>query len=114
MTGRRSERRPKKLTDNLPPPPELELAACRGLDPMMFFPERGDKTTAAKAKRVCREMCPVETECLDWALAVGFRYGIFGGMSEKQRRDEKARRRKDGGPPDRSERPPSESLDSRV
>lgn len=58
-------------------------AACAGVDPDLFFPERGESTAAAKA--VCR-ICPVRLVCLEHALAEGERQGVWGGMSERERR----------------------------
>lgn len=57
--------------------------ACRGVDPNLFFPVRGESTAAAKA--VCRE-CPVRQECLEWALANNETHGIWGGASERERK----------------------------
>lgn len=65
-------------------------AACRGADPNLFFPERGESTAAAKA--VCNG-CPVASECLDYALDAGEKHGIYGGKSEKERRSIRRRRR---------------------
>lgn len=58
-------------------------ANCLGVDPDLFFPERGASTKEAKA--VCRG-CVVREECLEHALAVGERHGIWGGLSERERR----------------------------
>jgi hypothetical protein len=60
-----------------------EQAACRGKDPELFFVERGDD--AGEAKRICRE-CPVRLQCLEYALTVKERYGIWGGLGEHERR----------------------------
>lgn len=59
-----------------------EQGACRGLDPDLFFPERGESVDHARA--VCAE-CPVADACLDWALRHE-RLGIWAGTSERQRR----------------------------
>lgn len=59
------------------------VANCRGVDPDLFFPERGASTREAKA--VCRG-CEVRPECLEYALAEGERFGIWGGLSERERR----------------------------
>lgn len=67
----------------LPPRPWLDQAACRGLDPALFHPQRGEPTEPAK--RVCAS-CPVRQECLDWALEANEKHGVWGGMSERQRR----------------------------
>lgn len=56
-------------------------AACRGLDPELFFPERGASTKEAKA--VCTG-CPVQAECLTTHL--GEKYGVWAETSERQRR----------------------------
>lgn len=59
------------------------LAACRGMDPDLFFPERGASTREAKA--ICTA-CPVRVDCLAQAFTTGERHGIWGGLSERQRR----------------------------
>lgn len=71
------------LLGDLPTPEWLADAACRGLDPELFFPSRGQDTSQALA--VCRA-CPVRFECLEAALDRGEKFGIWGGMSERQRR----------------------------
>ena len=58
-------------------------AACRSTDPDLFFPERGASTKEAKA--VCRG-CVVREDCLEYALANGEKFGIWGGLSERERR----------------------------
>lgn len=58
-------------------------AACRGMDPSVFFPNRGDPATGAR--ETCA-ICPVTTACLDYALRVGEKAGVWGGLSERQRR----------------------------
>lgn len=60
-----------------------ELAVCAEADPETFFPEKGGSSGAAK--RMCRR-CPVAAECLDDALAHGDRHGIWGGVTERDRR----------------------------
>lgn len=64
-------------------------AACRGLDPELFFPERGEPTKPAKT--ICRT-CRVREECLEYALVNVERFGVFGGMSERERRRIRGRR----------------------
>lgn len=71
----------------VPRPFAVEDAACRGLDVRLFFPERGEDATAAKA--TCAR-CKVKDACRDWSLTNGEKYGIWGGTSERERR---ARRR---------------------
>lgn len=58
-------------------------AACRGMDPEVFFPP-GD-ADVSEALRVCR-VCPVRQECLEWALSTRERFGIWGGTTEQERR----------------------------
>ena len=58
-------------------------ALCAQTDPEAFFPEKGGSTR--DAKRVCLS-CTVRTECLEYALAQDERFGIWGGLSERERR----------------------------
>lgn len=60
-----------------------EEALCAQTDPEAFFPEKGGSTR--EAKRVCG-VCAVRAACLDYALANDERFGIWGGMSERERR----------------------------
>jgi WhiB family redox-sensing transcriptional regulator len=60
-----------------------ERALCAQTDPESFFPEKGGSTR--EAKRVCTT-CEVRTECLEYALAHDERFGIWGGLSERERR----------------------------
>ena len=68
-------------------------AICRDEDPELFFPV-GTSGPAllqiAEAKTVCRR-CPVVSECLTWALESGQDAGVWGGMSEDERRALKRR-----------------------
>jgi WhiB family redox-sensing transcriptional regulator len=65
-----------------------ERALCAQTDPEAFFPEKGGSTR--EAKRVCAS-CDVRGECLDYALAHDERFGIWGGLSERERRKLKRR-----------------------
>lgn len=60
-----------------------DLANCLGVDPDLFFPERGASTR--EAKEVCKG-CVVRGDCLEFALANGEKFGIWGGLSERERR----------------------------
>jgi WhiB family redox-sensing transcriptional regulator len=60
-----------------------DRALCAQTDPEAFFPEKGGSTR--EAKRVCRN-CEVRPECLDFALENDERFGIWGGLSERERR----------------------------
>jgi WhiB family redox-sensing transcriptional regulator len=68
--------------------PWYEHAACLGKDADCFFPEKGGSTRAAK--RIC-QTCAVQAECLEYALANDERFGIWGGLSERERRRLKRR-----------------------
>jgi WhiB family redox-sensing transcriptional regulator len=65
-----------------------ERALCAQTDPEAFFPEKGGSTR--EAKRVCMS-CEVRAECLEYALAHDERFGIWGGLSERERRRLKRR-----------------------
>lgn len=65
-----------------------ERALCAQTDPEAFFPEKGGSTR--EAKRVCAS-CDVRSECLEYALANDERFGIWGGLSERERRKLKRR-----------------------
>jgi WhiB family redox-sensing transcriptional regulator len=60
-----------------------ERALCAQTDPEAFFPEKGGSTR--EAKRICLG-CEVRDECLEYALANDERFGIWGGLSERERR----------------------------
>ncbi|MEQ3550722.1 WhiB family transcriptional regulator [Pseudonocardia nematodicida] len=60
-----------------------ERALCAQTDPEAFFPEKGGSTR--EAKRICSG-CEVRAECLEYALAQDERFGIWGGLSERERR----------------------------
>ncbi|WP_081743352.1 WhiB family transcriptional regulator [Arthrobacter sp. H20] len=56
---------------------------CAQTDPEAFFPEKGGSTR--DAKKVCGA-CNVRSQCLEYALANDERFGIWGGLSERERR----------------------------
>jgi WhiB family redox-sensing transcriptional regulator len=58
-------------------------ALCSQTDPEAFFPEKGGSTR--DAKRICGQ-CNVQSECLEYALKNDERFGIWGGLSERERR----------------------------
>lgn len=61
-------------------------AECRGADQSLFFaPRRGVSRDNVSAKELC-DRCPVREECLEYALRTGQLYGIWGGMTERERR----------------------------
>lgn len=81
-----------------PPPPTIGTtwpamgwrhhALCRDTDPELFFPEGTSgpaERQTAEAKAICRH-CAVRADCLSWALDTGQDAGVWGGLSEKERR----------------------------
>lgn len=77
------ERAETLLQANDPERGWLAKANCMGVDPDLFFPQRGASTR--EAKEVCRG-CVVREDCLEFALANSEKFGIWGGMSERERR----------------------------
>jgi WhiB family redox-sensing transcriptional regulator len=65
------------------PEPWVQDALCAQTDPEAFFPDKGGSTHDAKA--VCAS-CDVVAECLAYALRNDERFGIWGGLSERERR----------------------------
>jgi WhiB family redox-sensing transcriptional regulator len=63
--------------------PWRQDAACKGLDPEIFYPASDEE--AAVAKSVCRQ-CAVVTTCLEYALGSRELDGVWGGATEKERR----------------------------
>lgn len=69
------------------------LAACRYAPLEIFFPQKTGIANATEAKAVCRT-CHVSDECLRYALEHDERHGVWGGLSEKERKKlRRARRR---------------------
>jgi WhiB family transcriptional regulator, redox-sensing transcriptional regulator len=60
-----------------------QSAACRGVDPDIFYPVSDEE--AEEAKAVCRG-CTVRETCLEYALAHRERDGVWGGATERERR----------------------------
>jgi WhiB family redox-sensing transcriptional regulator len=60
-----------------------DRSLCNQVDPEMWFPDKGGSTK--EAKKVCQG-CEVRTECLQYALDHDERFGIWGGLSEPERR----------------------------
>lgn len=70
-------------------------ALCRGVDPGIFHPldEEEDERASAAAKAMCAE-CPVREVCLEHAIAVREKHGVWGGLSARERRRLIRRRRR--------------------
>ena len=58
-------------------------ASCKDEDPDLFFPNRGASTR--KAKQISSS-CPVQEYCLEYAIVNAEKFGIWGGLSERERR----------------------------
>lgn len=61
----------------------VDDALCAEIGGDSWFPDKGENPAAAK--KACRR-CPVRIECLDYAMSTGERHGIWGGLSETERR----------------------------
>lgn len=87
--GRPSEARPRALAYE----DWRHRSACHDIEPELFFPI-GTSIAAMRqirwAKAVCAA-CPVDEECLAWALDTGQEFGVWGGLSEDERRSLKRR-----------------------
>ncbi len=70
-------------TEDIQPLSWQRDALCSQTDPEAFFPEKGGSTR--DAKKICVS-CDVRDECLNYALANDERFGIWGGLSERERR----------------------------
>lgn len=72
----------------------LEQAACRDMDTNLFFFEPGNNHAAVAARKICGR-CPVKEDCLQYAIDLHMTDGMFGGTTERERRQvrrERARR----------------------
>jgi len=63
--------------------PWAVFAACKDARDVSFFPQSKDEERAAIA--ICT-ICPVREDCLEHALETHERFGVWGGMNEKERR----------------------------
>lgn len=75
-----------------PPTPDDDLswqdnANCKGADQDLFFPEKGKgRSSSTREARVICAGCAVRDPCLDFAVEHGEKFGIWGGLSERERR----------------------------
>lgn len=67
-----------KLVEDTQPP-------CRSVDPETFYPAEMDYRGIARAKEVCSK-CPIQTECLQFAYDTDDQWGVFGGLTPRERR----------------------------
>ena len=68
----------------------MAQGACRAYPPNTFFPSDG--VGVDRARKICAT-CPVTSECLEYALDAGEKFGVWGGKSERERRRIAKRRR---------------------
>ena len=61
------------------------IGLCRGSDTMVFYPPSEDDTLAEEAKTICA-MCAVRKPCLEFALNTREKHGVWGGLTERERR----------------------------
>ena len=68
-------------------------AACAGADADAFFPPAEDEAAAMPAKKICA-VCPVQEQCIQYALATNQTEGVWGGMSSRRRIRDRERRKR--------------------
>jgi WhiB family redox-sensing transcriptional regulator len=103
------------LTDEIPideiPYTEAEVwmayAVCASTDPEAYFPEKGGSTR--EAKKTCLG-CDVRRQCLEYALANDERFGVWGGLSERERR--KLRKKTEPGAQEAADEPAAAEADA--
>lgn len=66
---------------------KMNLAACAGMDTELFFPlqEKGSGETVEMVKKICSG-CEVRQDCLESAIANDNDWGVWGGMTPRERR----------------------------
>ena len=69
--------------DNLTPETWTQEAACAEIGGDAWFPEPKDEATANRAKRICKTVCDVREQCLEYALRTRQRDGVWGGYTAK-------------------------------
>jgi WhiB family redox-sensing transcriptional regulator len=78
------------IAEVLMPPEWTKKALCAEIDPEIFFPDKGDKT--AHVKQICKA-CDVRAECLEYSLQNNERFGVWGGLTEHDRRRLRSRKK---------------------
>lgn len=66
----------------------MSQAGCKSVNPELFFPLGSSDAPdwqIARAKRICSS-CPVRNDCLAYAVDTAQKYGIWGGLTELERR----------------------------
>jgi len=75
-----------------PRPAWYDEAVCRGANPRLFYVDTGDLTAARNARAMCA-VCPVQPQCLEYALVNDEQHGIWGGTTWRERKVMRVRRR---------------------
>jgi len=74
----------QKVLANFVPGHWIDDALWAEVDPELFYPDQGGSPEPARI--ICRK-CPVIAQCLQYAIANNIQYGVWGGMSERKRRE---------------------------
>ena len=61
------------------------IGLCKGSDTMVFYPPSDDDSLAEEAKTIC-SLCAVRKPCLEFALNTREKHGVWGGLTERERR----------------------------
>jgi WhiB family transcriptional regulator, redox-sensing transcriptional regulator len=61
------------------------IGLCKGSDTMVFYPPSDDDSLAEEAKTIC-SLCAVRKPCLEFALSTREKHGVWGGLTERERR----------------------------
>lgn len=64
-----------------------DKASCRGIDTNVFFQDHAGVSSNYASQRIMCAQCPVRLECLDFALDNHIKYGLWGGIAPRNRRD---------------------------
>jgi WhiB family redox-sensing transcriptional regulator len=78
------------IAEVLMPPEWTRKALCAEVDPEIFFPDKGERT--AHVKQICKA-CIVKVECLEYSIQNNERFGVWGGLTEHDRRKVRARKK---------------------
>ena len=65
--------------------PWMSRGSCLGEDSEVFYPSVGRSDASKAAKKVCAR-CPVRVRCLDFAMRHNEEFGVWGGLTARQRR----------------------------
>lgn len=79
---------PRLIELEIPTPRNIDNAPCQKVDPEIFFPDPTDNAGITKAKTLCGSCNnEVKTKCLSFALTNKIHYGIWGGLTEIERKN---------------------------